>query len=179
MDFTNYLTDTARLAPDLVNTLGVPSGTENLPDAAALRSFLRDHGVEPPDHLDESDVEAIRTLRARVRTAFEAASESDAAAIINSLITEAGTLPQLTDHDGHWHMHFTSMNAPIVDRVAAIVGMTLAQVIAQYGKERLGICNADDCGDVFLDTSRNRSRRYCNETCSTRTNVAAYRARQR
>ncbi|NEE27579.1 CGNR zinc finger domain-containing protein, partial [Streptomyces sp. SID7982] len=30
-----------------------------------------------------------------------------------------------------------------------------------------------------LDTSTNRSRRYCSDRCATRANVAAYRARKR
>ena len=38
---------------------------------------------------------------------------------------------------------------------------------------------ADDCADVVLDLSRNRSRRYCSTTCGNREAVAAYRARQR
>ena len=44
---------------------------------------------------------------------------------------------------------------------------------------RLDTCAADDCDDVVLDLSRNRSRRYCSTTCGNREAVAAYRARQR
>ncbi|WP_141743598.1 CGNR zinc finger domain-containing protein, partial [Streptomyces abyssalis] len=32
---------------------------------------------------------------------------------------------------------------------------------------------------AYLDTSTNRSRRYCSDRCATRANVAAYRARKR
>jgi hypothetical protein len=32
---------------------------------------------------------------------------------------------------------------------------------------------------VFIDTSTNRSRRYCSDRCATRANVAAYRARRK
>ncbi|NNF63358.1 MAG: CGNR zinc finger domain-containing protein, partial [Acidimicrobiia bacterium] len=32
--------------------------------------------------------------------------------------------------------------------------------------------------DVFIGTSRNKSRRRCSDTCATRENVAAYRKRQ-
>ena len=35
------------------------------------------------------------------------------------------------------------------------------------------------CEHVYVDTSPNRSRRYCSERCSSRANVAAYRARRR
>ncbi len=177
MDFTDY--STVRIAPDLVNSLGSPSGTETLADTDQLREFLIEHEVDPPGHLTASDLDSMRALRATVRQVFEAENESSAAEIINRLIHDAKTSPYLTDHDGHWHMHYTSMQAPISDRIGAICGMVLAAVVERYGIERLGICAAEDCGDVFIDTSRNRSKRFCNDTCSSRTNVAAYRARNK
>ncbi|MGH9036560.1 MAG: CGNR zinc finger domain-containing protein, partial [Acidimicrobiia bacterium] len=58
--------------------------------------------------------------------------------------------------------------------------MGLAIVIRDQGLDRLRVCSAIGCSRVFVDTSRNRSRRYCDpSTCGNRTNVAAYRARQR
>ena len=38
--------------------------------------------------------------------------------------------------------------------------------------------DATDCGDVLVDLTKNRSRRFCSLTCSNRTNVAAFRARR-
>jgi predicted RNA-binding Zn ribbon-like protein len=40
------------------------------------------------------------------------------------------------------------------------------------------VCHASNCRDVFVDTTRNRSRLHCCGTCSTREAVAAYRKRQ-
>ena len=40
-------------------------------------------------------------------------------------------------------------------------------------------CDASNCDNVFVDTSPNQSRRYCSDRCSSRANVAAYRARQK
>lgn len=179
VDFTDYSNETIQLVPDLVNTLGMPSGTESLTDPDALRAFLVEHEIDPPAVLSDADVETVRGLRSKVRGVFETQDVESAAEIVNSLISGSGTQPHLTDHDGHWHMHYTSMNAPIADRLGAIVGMALAALIARFGNERFGLCAASDCADVFVDTSRNRSKRYCDDTCSSRTNVAAYRARSR
>ena len=56
----------------------------------------------------------------------------------------------------------------------------LALCLRDHGLERLRVCAASGCQRVFVDTSRNRSRRYCNpDICGNRTNVAAFRARQR
>jgi predicted RNA-binding Zn ribbon-like protein len=76
-------------------------------------------------------------------------------------------------------MHYVCSDAPLGQRVAAAAAMGLAIVLAEYGVERLGMCAAENCADVFVDTSRNKSKRYCDDTCSTRMNVAAYRKRKK
>ena len=55
----------------------------------------------------------------------------------------------------------------------------LANLVCDLGPTRLGVCAAAPCRRVFVDTSPNRSRRYCSDPCPSRANVAAYRARQR
>jgi predicted RNA-binding Zn ribbon-like protein len=56
----------------------------------------------------------------------------------------------------------------------------LAFIVVAGERERLRRCEAPDCVRVFVDLSRNRSRRYCDSrTCGNRLHVAAYRARQR
>lgn len=57
--------------------------------------------------------------------------------------------------------------------------MGLAFHLTEYGVDRLGLCEAAPCRNAYLDTSTNRSRRYCSDRCATRANVAAYRARKR
>jgi predicted RNA-binding Zn ribbon-like protein len=57
--------------------------------------------------------------------------------------------------------------------------MGLSTLVCDLGATRLGVCDASSCTNVFVDTSPNRSRRYCSDRCSSRENVAAYRARQR
>ena len=57
--------------------------------------------------------------------------------------------------------------------------MGLAFHLTAHGVDRLGLCEAAPCRNAYLDTSTNRSRRYCSDRCATRANVAAYRARKR
>jgi predicted RNA-binding Zn ribbon-like protein len=57
--------------------------------------------------------------------------------------------------------------------------MGLAMLVVDFGPTRLGICSSDRCHNAFVDTSPNRSRRYCSDRCSSRANVAAYRARRK
>lgn len=180
MDFSHYTDRAAAIAADLVNTRGSITGNEYLGDPATLRQWLAAHGLEVPKSIDRRDLEQVHALRARLREVFEADEESVIARLLNDLLAEAGAVPELTSHDGSgWHLHYLPGEPSIARRLMATSAMGLATVICEFGRDRLGVCSADECRDVFVDTSRNRSRRYCNETCSSRMNVAAYRARHR
>ena len=57
--------------------------------------------------------------------------------------------------------------------------MAFTDVVRSGELDRLKTCGADDCEDVVVDLSRNRSRRFCDSGCGNRENVRAYRDRQR
>ena len=62
--------------------------------------------------------------------------------------------------------------------MAVDAAMAFADVIRAGELARLRLCAADDCDDVVVDLSKNRSRRFCSLTCANRVNVAAYRSRR-
>src|SRR4051794_19832340 len=96
------------------------------------------------------------------------------------MLRDARALPQLVKH-GQWpyHLHATPSHAPLADRMAVEAAMAMVDVVRQKELDRLRVCDADDCDDVLVDVSKNRSRRYCSSACSNRVNVAAFRARAR
>jgi predicted RNA-binding Zn ribbon-like protein len=159
--------------------VGSVSNKDFLPDAAALREFLVAHEMDAPPRITDADLEDVRRWRARIAQVWEAGDERSKAELLNKILLDVRALPQLTDHDGLWHLHYVSSEAPVGHKIAAAAAMGLANVLGECGKERFGMCAADDCRDVFVDTSRNKSRRYCDDTCSTRMNVAAYRKRKK
>ena len=177
MAFTDYRNDGATLAADLVNTLGKVSGNEYLPDVATLREFLDEHGLEG-ESPTEDDLRALRKLRKQLNAAFFAEKPEDTVEQLNALLRRSKVRPHMSDHGGNWHWHYVDKDAPLPDRVAVLCAMGLAELIADLGPERLGICHADECEAVYVDVSKNHSRRFCDDTCSSRTHVAAYRARK-
>ena len=82
-------------------------------------------------------------------------------------------------HKDHPHLHFEPTDASPARWLGAVTAMGLSVALIEGGLARLGTCSSTTCDDVFVDTSRNRSRRHCSDTCTTRENVAAYRARQK
>ncbi|WP_327353483.1 CGNR zinc finger domain-containing protein [Streptomyces sp. NBC_01304] len=138
---------------------------------------------------NDSDVTRFRSVRARLRAVFEAADGGDqtlAVDLLNSLLLEFPVSPQISGHDHRdedgsplWHMHLADHPSNATAGYAAIASMGLAFHLTEYGVDRLGLCEAAPCRNAYLDTSTNRSRRYCSDRCATRANVAAYRARKR
>jgi hypothetical protein len=179
VNFTRYDDRCMQAAADLVNTRGHPSGREYMATREAAKEFLVEHDFSGVGEVSDEDLAELHAVRGRLEEVFYAPDEPGATGLINRLLAEYEVRPYLTDHDGRWHFHYAAGDAPLGRRVAADLVMGLAALIAEFGFERLGVCAADDCADVFVDMSRNKSRRYCNDVCSSRTNVAAFRARAR
>ena len=160
----------------LVNT--GRGGTEELPDTAALDAFAGHWRWTGSRTHDQAELDAVRALRPRLAQLWEM-TEDQAVVLVNTLLRDANALPQLVKHDGwEYHIHATSPDAPLADRMAVDAAMALADVIRIGELARLRHCAAVDCADVLVDLSKNRSRRFCSLTCANRVNVAAYRSRR-
>jgi predicted RNA-binding Zn ribbon-like protein len=160
----------------LVNT--GRGGREELPDIGALDAFVDEWRWTGSRAHDAAELAAVRSLRPRLAQLWEL-SEDDAVALVNAMLRDADALPQLVKHDGwEYHIHATPPDAPLADRMAVDVAMAMADVIRTGELARLRVCAAQDCDDVLVDLSKNRSRRFCGLTCSNRVNVAAYRSRR-
>ncbi|MEU8630288.1 CGNR zinc finger domain-containing protein [Streptomyces sp. NPDC048669] len=172
----------------LVNTEEPARNKDALTSVDAVRELF---GVnwQAARRATDADVTRFRSVRARLRSVFEAADGGDetlAVDLLNSLLLEFPVSPQISGHDirdvdgkPDWHMHLADHPSNATAGYAATAAMGLAFHLTSYGVDRLGLCEAAPCRNAYLDTSTNRSRRYCSDRCATRANVAAYRARKR
>lgn len=173
MDYTHYTDKPVILAVELVNLF------DEEVTRADLQAFLDRHffAVDRVDHHHLVEVEA---LSSELREIFAAADENEKVDLINTLLTTATVVPRLSTHgDEGPHFHYAPEEVDLLERLRAFTGMGLATVVALQQHDRLGICDATDCNDAYIDTSKNATKRFCSGTCSTRTNVAAFRARRR
>ncbi|GAB3267497.1 CGNR zinc finger domain-containing protein [Sinomonas notoginsengisoli] len=167
-----------RSVVNLVNTLDSERG-ELLASGADLDRFLAEEEFSGSRAHDAAELAAVRTLRSRLRSLWDA-TEEDAVDLVNALLAEAEALPQLVRHDHwDWHLHATTPEAPLADRMGTEAAMAFVDVIRSRELDRLRICAADDCEAVLIDLSKNRSKRYCDTgNCANRAHVRAYRERK-
>jgi predicted RNA-binding Zn ribbon-like protein len=165
--------------------------------AVALVNLLtpgedRGRGYQPPEGDDRTAAvgavllasggrEATWEEAAELRGVFEAVGAGtidDAAAQVNALLIRTGARPELERHDGQaWHLHFHAADDSLPNGWAAGCATGLAVVLGGSGADRLGVCTAPGCDRVYVDTSRNGTRRYCSTSCQNRVKTAAFRAR--
>jgi predicted RNA-binding Zn ribbon-like protein len=166
---------------ELINT-GRSADGEGLRDVADVQAF-GDRYAFRGTAAGPKDVPRLRAHRARldaIAVCCESGDDADAIRMLNALLAETGAVPQVVAHDGRGpHIHVSRPAAPMADRIAAHLAMGLAELVVAGEGGRVRTCASPACRDVFVDESRNRSRRYCDSrTCGNRLHVAAYRARR-
>lgn len=171
MDFVGYAEATAGL-------LNAP-----LPDREALVGHL----AERPWLLascTERDATVLRRFQRELRPVFEASDAADVRGVVaglNQLMEKHPLSPVISDHDpDRLHLHVAKRDDDSVSQVLigeALLGLTT--LVCDLGPTRMGVCSEVRCSRVYVDTSPNQSRRYCSDRCSSRANVAAFRARRR
>jgi predicted RNA-binding Zn ribbon-like protein len=157
----------------LVNSAEPPDTLTSLAD---LDDFWTRFAYTGRHDRDDAELASVRRLRRRLRELLT--SERDqAVAIVNDLLERVGTItPQLVRHDDQdWHLHVVHPDSPLAERIAVESSMAMIDVIRADELSRLGVCARDDCQNIVLDLSRNRSKIFCGNNCCNRAAVAAYR----
>ncbi len=163
-------------AAALVNTDDADG--DQLTDLDALDAFVTTWGFTGQRRRDLAELRAVRVLRPRLRRLWQV-DEDAAVREVNEMLRRGRALPYLVKHDEwDYHLHATSSRAPLATRMAVEAAMAFVDVIRQNELSRLRICGDSTCGNVLVDLSKNRSRRFCDAGCGNRANVAAYRARK-
>ena len=174
MPFTHDTVEALDSAVWLVNSRQEPDTLATIDHLVAFFDRYGYTGARPT----RLDLEPMRAIRGALRTLLT--SDRDAAVpLVNAILAKAGALPRLVRHgDLDWHIHATSDDRPLAERVEVETAMAMIDVIREDELSRLATCASAGCEGVVFDQSRNRSRKYCSVACTNREAAAAYRARQ-
>lgn len=187
MNFNSHTDAVVVIAVGLVNALtaGEARGRPYEPPADGARAEvvaeILDAGRGGAVKIGEAEAGALAETARALRGVFEAVSSGDvdtAALTVNRLLAETDARPHLDRHDGEpWHLHFHGAGGTLAGNYAAGCATGLAVVLGGELHDRLGVCTAPHCDRVYVDTSRNGTRRFCSTACQNRVKTAAFRAR--
>ncbi len=163
----------------LVNTLPGFDDEDRMQTPADLDAYLAVNPYTGEIRHDGAELEAVRETRRRLRSLWDVDREG-AVPLVNEMLRDGHALPRLTIHDGYdWHIHATPDDAPLATRILVEAAMAFVDVIRSDEYDRVRVCSADDCESVYIDYSKNGSKRYCDTgNCGNRMNVNAYRRRR-
>lgn len=187
MNFSSHIDAVVTVAVRLVNALtpGEAHGRAYLPpDGAALAALAADalrFGRADTRDVTFDEAAELGDFAWALRLVFAdvAAGRIDQAARqVNGLLAETGARPLLDKHDDEpWHLHFHGATDSLTTGWMAGCATGLAIVLGSDLYGRLGVCTAERCDRVYVDTSKNGTRRFCSTACQNRVKAAAFRAR--
>lgn len=185
MELDSYRDAGVLFSVDLVNDFVVARESLGpLPAAQAVRTLARILAVDPPTvaAVRPAHAPAFTALAQRLHAVFADIARSDvdaAAARLNQLLAEHPAHPHLMKENGVWRLHHHPADAKLMPMMTAICAEGLARFIGSDSAQRLGTCGREGCGRVYVDTTKNASRRFCSTTCQNRVKAAAFRERAR
>lgn len=129
-------------------------------------------------------LQKAKTLREAVYRVFSAIAAGETPAevdlgLINTELHEAMEHTRLvpSEHGFEWTWPDENLS---LNRALWPVTRSVAELLISSELDRIRECAASDCGWLFFDESRNRSRRWCSmQTCGNRAKVDRFRTRQR
>lgn len=179
MQFAPDTLEALAFAVELVNTSpgASRSGSDELGTPELLTDLLAAHGYAGRFDRDDRELADVVETRSLLRDVWTH-SRDDAVPVVNRMLSDASALPYLVRHDGwDWHLHATDLSAPLAERIRVEVALALVDIIRSDEWERLRECEAHDCTGIFIDLSRNSSKRFCGVRCGNRVHMIEFRAR--
>lgn len=174
MPFTPDTAEALDSAAWLVNSANDPDTLTTLAELVGFFDLYGYTGSRPRT----SDLQQVRDARPRLRKLLTAERDT-AVPLVNAILAGASAVPRLVRHgDTDWHIHATSDDRPLAERLEVETAMAMIDVIRENELSRLATCASKGCYGLVFDQSRNRSRKYCSVACTNREATAAYRARQ-
>lgn len=188
-----------RLCLDFANTVGGRTGEE--PEEAILTygwliawceyvqvvtpaqaEVLLQEAARCPQWAEQIRERAIG-LREAIYHIFSAVADQDQPrpadlAVVNQVLAEALAHLQIRPQENGFDWAWTDIEGREGWILWPIV-RSAAELLTSDDLERVGVCAAPTCGWLFLDTSRNRSRRWCEmKSCGNRAKARRYYRRQ-
>ncbi|HYO23389.1 MAG TPA: ABATE domain-containing protein [Lacipirellulaceae bacterium] len=171
------------LALDFANSVddrGTSRERDFLPDLVSFRAWCRKVGLQVADDAKDAGIVEVHDLRDAIAAVAQAAAlerspPPDALALVNRHLPPVRLA---------WTAEGFALETPAqpgsVQAALATLAQNIVDLLAGPRRAQLRICERPGhCDWVFLDTTRNHSRKYCTDGCAITERVARHTRRSR
>jgi len=172
------------LALDFANTMhsvGADDPQDDLVTFSDLLVWVREAGlIKEQWRCSGTDFARFKDLRSAIYQMFAGTRDGrpkpEALAKFNAHLQEAMGRTQIERSAGAYRM--VSVSSTPADRLRFEITRAAAEVLLSRRLDRVRQCAGDTCTWLFLDTSRNGTRRWCEmQSCGNRTKIRRFRKR--
>jgi len=143
-----------------------------------INDLIDRYGMTYPRAITERDRDRLHEIAKEFRVIFSM-PQDELANFSNAVLEKTRFSPRIMNHGGFgWHIHYYDDDFSFDERIRSNTAMSIMSLIIHGEAGRLKTCKAETCGNVFVDTTRNASKVYCDvKTCGNRAHVANFRAK--
>jgi len=175
LDFVNTVHDRASTPRDMLCSYddllvwGQQAGILSDADASALREQTVQYPADAAQTLQQA-VAARETIYRIFQAIAEGTSPAAAdLAAFNVVLAQTMIHGRIVPEVAGFAWHWEDSSARRLDRVLWPLVRSAADVLTSSDLEHVRLCAAEDCGWLFLDESKNHTRRWCDmKTCGNR-----------
>ena len=149
--------------------------------AAEARAFTAAAKREP--RLASRALQRARRLREALGRIFEAAAKEERSSardlrLLNAFLSAALRRRRLELRGHGYDWSWTASDAGSLDALLSPIVLAAAELLTSPERLKIRACAAEDCGWLFLDTSRSGRRRWCTmQSCGNRAKARRFHAR--
>jgi predicted RNA-binding Zn ribbon-like protein len=162
---------------------GTGERVDRLDDPRWIRGFLDEWGLDRIDTRRREHRSSLRRLRSLLQRVVQTVvvggrpRPGDLTAL-NRWLTVRPVRRRLTSERGTLRFEFVP-TAKGIDAIGYAIAASFAEFLVEGDPSRLRICSNPDCGWVFYDQTKSRTRRWCADTCGNLIKVREFRERKR
>lgn len=159
-----------------VDVLSSKTVRDMLEDETWMQDLLDQWKLEAPMPIPSETLHRIKELRAQMYSILIGTSDNLTA--INQVLNRVSARLQFDNRKGEYHLMRVYDTAGW-DLVLWHIAKSFADMLCGYDLSRIKVCSNPDCGWIFYDVSKNKSRRWCSDkTCGNVMKVRRFRERQ-
>lgn len=167
---------------DVTDALGSGERTDRLRDEEWVTRFLARWTLGEPGGMGRASLATLHELRAAMWSVLEAQLADgelpdDALAAIDSSLGGPTLRRFLKSNRGSFTVDVEPSRHDWAF-VASEIAVSFVELLRTHDLHRVKLCGNPDCKWVFLDESKNRSRRWCADSCGNLVKVRRFRQKK-